>query len=119
MNGFVRSLQEILPGPLLTRDYLFRISVQGVGESIAEREAPKILLLNGSHDRETSVGKDSQGLMTASDIVLVICSALNRENSSWHSGLSMGVKDYVTHVLAPVNGGILVDHERLHELGVR
>ena len=86
---------------------------------MSQRKCPKILLLNGSHDRETSVGGDPHGLMTASDVVKVICSALNRENSTWHPSLSCTVLDYVTHVLYPAGGGIFVDKEVLHRLGIR
>lgn len=54
---------------------------QGVGEKIAERDIPKIFLLNGSHDRETSASKSSAGPMTACDVVLAVCDALNRRHA--------------------------------------
>ena len=42
----------------------------GCREAIAARQGiPKVLLLNGSHDRETSVRSGSTGGMTAVDIV--------------------------------------------------
>lgn len=55
-------------------------TVQGVGEKIAERDIPKIFLLNGSHDRETSASKSTAGPMTACDVVLAVCDALNRRH---------------------------------------
>jgi 2-phospho-L-lactate transferase/gluconeogenesis factor (CofD/UPF0052 family) len=39
--------------------------LQGVGEAVAARPVPKILMLNGSHDRETSRCLRSSGPMTA------------------------------------------------------
>jgi hypothetical protein len=44
----------------------------GVGEAIAVRSCPKILILNTTHDRETAG-------MTASAFVVSICDALNRK----------------------------------------
>ncbi|CAI5509269.1 unnamed protein product [Closterium sp. Naga37s-1] len=45
--------------------------LRGVGEAIAARACPKVLVLNGSVDRETAG-------MAASDFVLAICNCLNR-----------------------------------------
>ena len=56
-------------------------ALQGVGEKIAERNIPKIFLLNGSHDRETSASKSTAGPMTACDVVLALCDALNRRHA--------------------------------------
>lgn len=39
--------------------------LQGVGEGIAARSVPKILMLNGSHDRETSACLAHPGPMSA------------------------------------------------------
>jgi 2-phospho-L-lactate transferase CofD len=47
----------------------------GVGEAIAARGVPKLLLLNGSHDRETLVCGAHAGPMSASDIVLAVRAA--------------------------------------------
>ena len=58
-----------------------RAVLQGVGEKIAERQIPKIFLLNGSHDRETSASKSTAGPMTACDVVLALCDALNRRHA--------------------------------------
>lgn len=51
---------------------------QGVGERIAARSVPKIFLLNGSHDRETSASSSRGGPMSAADSVSAVCDALNR-----------------------------------------
>ena len=48
--------------------------VQGVAEAIAERSVPKLFLLNGSIDRETSRRAAGSGPMHASDMVQVISS---------------------------------------------
>ena len=52
-----------------------------MGEKIAGRQIPKILLLNGSHDRETSASKTTAGPMSACDVVLALCDALNRRHA--------------------------------------
>lgn len=42
-------------------------------EAIAARQGvPKVLLLNGSHDRETSTSAGGEGGMTAADIVQAV-----------------------------------------------
>lgn len=58
---------------------------QGVGEQIAGRHIPKVFLLNGSHDRETSASKSTAGPMTACDVVLAVCDALNRRHGKVHA----------------------------------
>lgn len=96
-----------------------RNAAQGVGEMIARRDVPKVLLLNGSHDRETSAALDHGGLMAASDVVKAICSALNREYGRPEARLEYPTSAYVTAVLAPKGGSIVVDKESLVNLGVR
>lgn len=39
--------------------------LRGVGEAVAARECPKVLLLNGCHDRETSLCLNHDGPMQA------------------------------------------------------
>lgn len=39
--------------------------LRGVGEAVADRECPKVLLLNGCHDRETSLCLNHEGPMHA------------------------------------------------------
>ncbi|CAI5461799.1 unnamed protein product [Closterium sp. Yama58-4] len=86
--------------------------LRGVGEAIAARECPKVLVLNGSVDRETAG-------MAASDFVLAICNCLNRTfgDDSRHR-LTHSSMHYVTHLIAPEGGAIPLDHERLTYLGV-
>ena len=43
---------------------------------VASRSVPKILLLNGSHDRETSAGLQHGSLMRADDVVRAVVSVL-------------------------------------------
>jgi hypothetical protein len=60
-----------------------------VGEKIASRKIPKIFLLNGSHDRETTAS--GLGSMTASDVILAVCGALNRQHAKARSSLLASV----------------------------
>jgi hypothetical protein len=45
--------------------------LEGVGEAIAARAGPKVLILNGGQDRET-------GDMSAAGVVMAVVNALNR-----------------------------------------
>lgn len=78
-----------------------------------------MVLLNGSHDRETSAAPTHGGLMAASDVVSAICSALNREHGRVSARLSAPPSSYVTALLAPRGGSIPVDRDALAQLGVR
>ena len=93
--------------------------LQGVGEAIAQRDVPKVLLLNGSHDRETSAGLDHGGLMAASDVVKAVCSALNREHGRAEARLRHSTAVYVSAILVPKGGSIVVDSASLSNLGIR
>ena len=93
--------------------------LQGVGEAIAGREVPKVLLLNGSHDRETSAGLKHGGLMAAADVVKAICSALNRDHDRNGAGLRNAPSAYVTAMLVPRGGAIAVDRTSLAAIGIR
>lgn len=64
-----------------TSDNWVLMCAQGVGERIAARSAPKIFLLNGSHDRETSASERRAGTMSAADVVSAVCDALNRRHT--------------------------------------
>ena len=73
----------------------------GVGEAVAARDCAKVLMLNGSRDRETT----GMGVM---DIVRAVTSSLNRQHAR---GAARGTRPlehppsaYVTVVLAPANG---------------
>jgi hypothetical protein len=93
--------------------------VQGVGEIVAKKDVPKILLLNGSHDRETSASMDHGGLMTAADVVKAVTSALNRAYGSFQTQLQNPTSTYVTAILVPKGGAISVDVNALAALGIR
>ncbi|KAK9811414.1 hypothetical protein WJX72_003619 [[Myrmecia] bisecta] len=91
----------------------------GVGEHIAWRDCPKILILNGSHDRETSACRAHKGPMAATDIVQAVCDTLNRRCARRGDELHHTADAYVTALLVPRGGGIEVDREGLSHLGIR
>lgn len=95
------------------------LCLQGVGEAIAARRVPKILLLNGSHDRETSTAPYHVGPMTAADVVQAVCDALNRKYNIRSERLDMPTSSYVNAILVPKNGPILVNTLELQKLGVQ
>lgn len=105
-----------MPGRLQPRYYCFLLA-QGVGERIAARDIPKIAILNGNHDRETSLCLAAAGPMAAADIVLALQHSLNRRGTD--SELSLPADAYVTALLVPADGEIHVDKHRLLSLGVR
>ena len=78
--------------------------LRDVGEAIAQRNCPKILMFNGSIDRETSG-------MTATDYILAIVDALNRKHTEY--AIDFHVSDYVTHILTPDGGQFIVDDDAL------
>lgn len=90
---------------------------QGVGERIAARDIPKIAILNGSHDRETSRCSAAAGPMGAADVALALQHSLNRRGTD--SELTLPGNAYVTAMLVPAGGEIHVDKHRLLSLGVR
>lgn len=94
--------------------------LEGVGEAVAAVKGPKVLLLNGSLDRETSLapsrsrndgapGSASEGRrpMAASDIAAAIASAARRErgaSSSSSSASAAGVSSAPTPQSSSSNG---------------
>ena len=85
----------------------------GMGETIASRRGvPKVLILNGSHDRETHE-------MTAADFVRAVTDALNRASCS-HTDkiLRHSPSEYVTHIVVPEGGAVPIDRDALASLGV-
>lgn len=94
--------------------------LRGVGEAIADRKCPKILLLNGGIDREISACKAHPGPMAASDIVLALTDALNRTGALPAKAEELGNASgaYVTAVIVPEGGPMVVDEESLSKLGV-
>jgi 2-phospho-L-lactate transferase/gluconeogenesis factor (CofD/UPF0052 family) len=85
------------------------LGLKGMGACIANSNSKKIIMLNGSLDRET-------GNMTASEIVQAIVDALNMRYTSLETSYS--VANFVTDVVAPRNGGIVLDLDKLAQMGV-
>lgn len=83
----------------------------GIGECIASRSLPKVLLLNGSHDRETS------GL-SASGFVSAITDALNRTYGDPQKSLQNVPSDYINALLVPKDGQVPVDLKCLAAQGI-
>ena len=94
-------------------------AAQGIGERIAARPVPKLLLLNGSHDRETSACGGRAGPMRAADVVLAVVDALNRRHGKRGQPLGFPPAAYVTAVLAPAGGSIAADAAELAALGIQ
>lgn len=85
--------------------------LRGIGETIASRSIPKILLLNGSHDRETA-GLSASGFVTA------ITDSLNRTYGDPHKSLKNHTNDYVNAILVPEGGQVPLDIENLAAQGI-
>lgn len=83
----------------------------GIGEVIASRSIPKVLLLNGSHDRETTS-------LSASDFVTAITDALNRTHGDPQKSLHNPANDYVNTLLVPRGGQVPVNVEHLAAQGI-
>eukprot|EP00892_Ulva_mutabilis_P009367 jgi/Ulvmu1/6802/UM031_0003.1 len=93
------------------------LALRGVGEAVAQRTGPKVLLLNGCHDRETSRCLRHDGPMDAVDYVLAITSALNREGGRG-TVLHHPPAAYVDTLLVPEGCTVRVDDAALGALGV-
>jgi 2-phospho-L-lactate transferase/gluconeogenesis factor (CofD/UPF0052 family) len=98
--------------------------LRGMGEAIAASGAPKVLILNGFHDRETGACESDARGMSASDIVHAVCTALNRTftHSSRGARLHFSPAQYVTAVIVPRSQGkdaITVDEQQLRDMGIR
>ncbi|XP_057537148.1 uncharacterized protein YNL011C [Amaranthus tricolor] len=85
--------------------------LNGIGEIISSRSCPKILMLNGVHDRETS------GFST-SCFVTAITDALNRTHGNTTNSLNNPPSKYVNTILVPKNGEIPVDLSALRNQGI-
>ncbi|KAM7530610.1 hypothetical protein LguiB_034020 [Lonicera macranthoides] len=83
----------------------------GVGEIISSRACPKVLLLNSTHDRETSG-------FSASCFVTAITDALNRTYGNLHNCLKHPPSKYINTLLVPKDGQIPVDVENLAAQGI-
>ncbi|GIL81337.1 hypothetical protein Vretimale_1109 [Volvox reticuliferus] len=96
------------------------LCLEGMGEAIAARPVPKVMMLNGSHDRETACCGAHDGPMTAADMVQAVCDALNRRRTRRPGGrLRHPPGAFITGLLVPRGGAIRVDPAALSLLGVR
>uniref|UniRef100_A0A0E0MZ85 Gluconeogenesis factor n=1 Tax=Oryza rufipogon TaxID=4529 RepID=A0A0E0MZ85_ORYRU len=121
--------------------------LRGIGETIASRSIPKVLLLNGSHDRETT-GLPASGFVTAitdslnrtygypdkslKNLVSSVTVPLNRFSANdWRNYASyhllaledgnipqISPKDYVNALLVPKGGQIPLDIKNLSSKGI-
>ncbi|XP_052201450.1 uncharacterized protein YNL011C [Diospyros lotus] len=83
----------------------------GIGEIISTRSCPKVLMLNGTHDRETTG-------FSASSFVTAITDALNRTYGAPHNCLKNRPNQYINTILVPKDGQIPVDVECLATQGI-
>ncbi|KAL9236828.1 hypothetical protein vseg_011454 [Gypsophila vaccaria] len=83
----------------------------GIGEIISARPCRKILLLNGTHDRETSG-------FSASCFVTAITDALNRTHGNLNNCLNNSPNNYINTILVPKNGEVPVDLTALKNQGI-
>ncbi|KAI3466728.1 hypothetical protein Pfo_023391 [Paulownia fortunei] len=83
----------------------------GIGEIISSRSCPKVLLLNGTHDRETSG-------FTASCFVTAITDALNRTYGDPHNCLQNPPSQYINTIFVPKDGQIPIDIDCLAAQGI-
>lgn len=91
--------------------------LKGIGETIAKRTCPKVLILNGGHDRETRLCLSTVGPMAASDVVQAVADALNRL-SSGYDALMHSSNRYVTTIVHPKGGQIELDKTLLRRMGI-
>ncbi|XP_073297389.1 uncharacterized protein YNL011C isoform X2 [Primulina huaijiensis] len=82
-----------------------------IGELISTRSCPKVLLLNGTHDRETSG-------FTASCFVTAITNALNRTYGDPRNRLINPPNQYINTIFVPKDGQIPLDIECLAAQGI-
>ncbi|CAA0819920.1 maternal effect embryo arrest 18 [Striga hermonthica] len=85
--------------------------LHGIGEIISSRACSKVLLLNGTHDRETCD-------FTASCFVTAITDALNRKYGGPHNCLVNSPSQYINTVFAPKEGQIPIDIDSLAAQGI-
>mmetsp|Transcript_7863 Transcript_7863/g.12312 ORF Transcript_7863/g.12312 Transcript_7863/m.12312 type:complete len:273 (-) Transcript_7863:564-1382(-) len=108
--------------------------LRGVGEEIVRKAVPRVLLLNGWHDHETtwletsSDGSAAVKKMDATAIVQTIASAFDRgieqsfkdDEDDSHDGCNVApiplITDYITHILYPIGTEIDINEQSLEEL---
>ncbi|TXG47556.1 hypothetical protein EZV62_026850 [Acer yangbiense] len=83
----------------------------GIGEIISSRSCPKVLLLNGSQDRET-IG------FSASSFVTAITDALNQTYGDPRISLKNSPSQYINTLLVPKEGEIPLDIQCLASQGI-
>lgn len=83
----------------------------GIGEIISSSSCLKVLLLNGTHDRETSG-------FSASRFVSAITDALNRTYGDPQNRLKNPPSQYINTLLVPKDGQIPVDVQCLASQGI-
>lgn len=78
------------------------------------------MLLNGSHDRETSSTGAHDGRMRASDVIAAVTDALNRRRGRGRGPpLRHPAGAYVNVVLVPRGSAVEVDRDALELIGVK
>ncbi|KAJ8761116.1 hypothetical protein K2173_000795 [Erythroxylum novogranatense] len=85
--------------------------LRGIGETIASRTCLKVLLLNGTHDRETAG-------FSASCFVTAITDALNHKYGDPHNRLENLPYQYINTLLVPKDGRVPVDVDCLTSQGI-
>ncbi|XP_025013753.1 uncharacterized protein YNL011C isoform X2 [Ricinus communis] len=85
--------------------------LRSIGEIISSRTCPKVLLLNGTRDRETSD-------FSASCFVTAITDALNRKYGDPHNCLENSPSQYINTLLVPKEGEIPIDAHCLATQGI-
>ncbi|KAF7803343.1 maternal effect embryo arrest 18 protein [Senna tora] len=83
----------------------------GIGETISSRSCLKVLMLNGTHDRETSG-------FSASCFVTAITDALNRTYGDPCNRLQNLPRQYINTLLVPRDGEIPIDKDHLASQGI-
>mmetsp|Transcript_7103 Transcript_7103/g.10354 ORF Transcript_7103/g.10354 Transcript_7103/m.10354 type:complete len:796 (-) Transcript_7103:21-2408(-) len=110
------------------------IVLRGVGEEIVRKDVPRVLLLNGWHDHETTwleTSSDGSAVvkqMDATAIVQTIASAFDRgieqsfkdDEDDSLDGCSVTpvplITDYITHILYPIGSEVDINDQSLEEL---
>jgi hypothetical protein len=77
------------------------------------------MLLNGTHDRETSSAGAHDGRMRASDVVSAIADALNRRRARRGQPLRHPASTYINVLMVPKGSDVEIDRDALELLGVR
>lgn len=102
------------------------LALKGVGEIIASFKVPKLILMNGSYDRETQYSELNKRVhkMSASEIVQNMADFLNRRYSRPISNgyaldrLTYSIECFFTAILYPHGSNIYIDINALKDLGI-